>query len=89
MSFESYKKNKTGVNLACYLSYTGDLSKHIKRRRWKNINICKNIAKKNSIESHKEWRNFVMKSQDYSLPKYPNEVFQKQWKGWDDFLGKK
>ena len=84
-----YKKNGTWKNLPDYLSYEGDLSRFLKRRNWKSFNQSKSLAKKYKIKTNKDWRNFLIKNSLYDYPKYPNEVYSdKEWKGWDDFLGK-
>ena len=73
--------------LADYLSYKGDLAKSLKRRNWVNYNECKKIAKKNNIINNRQWRDFVISSNNYNLPRYPNETYMnKGWKSWDDFL---
>ena len=73
-----------------YLSYKGDLAKSLKRRNWVNYNECKKIAKKNNIINNRQWRDFVISSNNYNLPRYPNETYMnKGWKSWDDFLDKK
>ena len=85
--FRIYQKNKSWINLADYLSLKGDLSRSLKKRNWKSFKECKKIAIKNNILNHKEWVKFVKNRRDYTIPRYPHEVFNKRdWKGWVNFL---
>ena len=51
---------------------------------------AKQIAKKEKIKKLVQWNKFVKSSKfPKNLPKAPQHLYKKEWKGWPDFLGKK
>jgi hypothetical protein len=44
--------------------------------------------KENNITSCDEWNNFRRKNKKIIIPSHPERVYEDQWKGWADFLGK-
>ena len=72
-----------------YLSYKGDLAKSLKEEIGSTTMSVKELQK-NNIINNRQWRDFVISSNNYNLPRYPNETYMnKGWKSWDDFLDKK
>ena len=47
---------------------------------------CEDFAKKNNINSCKEW---VKLSSENNLPVHPERTFKNEWVSWSNFLGKK
>ena len=47
---------------------------------------------KNNIKSSVDWINHIRKMKTnfpLDIPKKPSITYKDQWKGWEDFLGKK
>ena len=79
------EKYKEWTNWGAFLQ-TGNISNRFKKFR--NFESAKKFVKKLNLKSFKEWRVFN-KSKDFpkDIPRNPNLLFPKEWKGWPDFLG--
>jgi superfamily II DNA or RNA helicase len=54
---------------------------------FRNFKSAKILAKSLSLKSRAEWLRFKKSGKlPKDIPAYPNQVYKKQWKGWDDFL---
>ncbi len=61
-----------------------------KRKSILSFEQAKSFVKKSNIESKKKWI-LLKKSKNFpkNLPRTPQKVYRKDWKGWNNFLGKK
>jgi len=61
-----------------------------KRKSFLSFEQAKRFVKKLNIESEKKWI-LLKKSKNFpkNLPRTPQKVYRKDWKGWNNFLGKK
>jgi len=63
----------------------------IKKDTKASYNAARTFARSLKLKSVREWRNFVYRaakdSFPTSIPKNPKIFYQKEWKGWEDFLG--
>lgn len=85
----TYKKEFEGWGI--FLG-TGTIAQ--KLIKYRSFEDAKKYVKNLKIEgsnNYNEWIDFIARSKDFpkDIPRTPQHVYKKNWKGWDDFLGKK
>ena len=82
---QHYSKNKNFKGIADLFSSGKRSSKFSKYASFKDAKI---IVKKLKIQSQLDWRNLKIDlKRKYNLPSIPERQYNKDWKGWGDFLG--
>ena len=70
--------------------FLGTESVHPSQKKFITFEDAKKVVKKLNITSGEQYYKYIRSNNDINdLPKSPTTVYQNQWKGWPDFLGKK
>ena len=58
-----------------------------KDREYYPFEQVKNLVQKLGLKSQREWYNYSKTERPAFIPSDPSKVYEKEWKGWGDFLG--
>ena len=79
-------KNKGWSGWKEFLGYKTEREAY-SNRNYISYNEAKKLIVENGISSIKEWNKFRKQNTNVSIPSHPQRIY-KEWKGWNDFLGK-
>ena len=80
-------ENKGWIDWKDYLGYEKDL-RGVSKKQYISYLDSQIMIKENNITSCDEWNNFRRKNKKIIIPSHPERVYEDQWKGWAEFLGK-
>jgi hypothetical protein len=80
-------ENKGWIDWKDYLGYEKEL-RGVSKKQYISYLDSQIMIKENNITSCDEWNNFRRKNKKIIIPSHPERVYEDQWKGWADFLGK-
>ena len=66
---------------------TGYISTSVRKSEYAKFNYVKSYIKNKKIKNSKEWKNLIKNNKlPKNFPKFPDQTYSKDWKGWGYFL---